>query len=197
MPEDPPTGAAGAGWFADPSRRHRVRYWDGDRWSQWVADGEQPVLEGPTLQTGHQVAHRPAIEPEERFWAQTLIAGAPIFVAMWGGIGLFALTHGGTQAGAFLTSVALVVVVLTSFQPYEAVVEPDGSLVFKALLRSITTNVDSVHRITISGGRAISFVFHFDDRRASLGMFGGRNLARRLIARNPTIERPRSVDRRT
>lgn len=133
---------------------------------------------------------------EQRFWAQTLLAGAPIFVAMWGGIGLFALTHGGTQAGAFLTIVALVVVLLTLFQPYAAIVKPDGSLVFKALLRSISTRVDSVSRITINGGRATSYVFHFDERKASLGMFGGRDLARSLVALDPTIERPRSVDRR-
>jgi hypothetical protein len=32
--------AAGpAGWFADPGRRHELRYWDGQRWTQHVSDG--------------------------------------------------------------------------------------------------------------------------------------------------------------
>jgi hypothetical protein len=30
--------AAPAGWFADPSRRHKLRYWDGQRWTERVAD---------------------------------------------------------------------------------------------------------------------------------------------------------------
>lgn len=30
--------AVPAGWFADPSRRHELRYWDGQRWTERVAD---------------------------------------------------------------------------------------------------------------------------------------------------------------
>ena len=26
-------------WQADPTARHQLRYWDGDRWTAWVADG--------------------------------------------------------------------------------------------------------------------------------------------------------------
>jgi hypothetical protein len=33
-----------AGWFADPSRRHELRYWDGQRWTERVSDrGAQAV----------------------------------------------------------------------------------------------------------------------------------------------------------
>jgi Protein of unknown function (DUF2510) len=36
--------AVPAGWFADPSRRHELRYWDGQRWTEQVADrGTQGV----------------------------------------------------------------------------------------------------------------------------------------------------------
>lgn len=36
--------AVPAGWFADPSRRHELRYWDGQRWTEQVADrGTQAV----------------------------------------------------------------------------------------------------------------------------------------------------------
>jgi hypothetical protein len=31
-------GAVAAGWFADPGRRHEVRYWDGQRWTEHVSD---------------------------------------------------------------------------------------------------------------------------------------------------------------
>jgi hypothetical protein len=37
-------GAAPAGWFADPSGRHQLRYWDGQRWTAHVSDsGTQSV----------------------------------------------------------------------------------------------------------------------------------------------------------
>jgi Protein of unknown function (DUF2510) len=37
-------GIAAAGWFADPGRRHELRYWDGRRWTEHVADrGTQGV----------------------------------------------------------------------------------------------------------------------------------------------------------
>jgi len=32
-------GAVAPGWFADPTGRHAHRYWDGARWSAFVADG--------------------------------------------------------------------------------------------------------------------------------------------------------------
>jgi Protein of unknown function (DUF2510) len=36
--------AVPAGWFADPSRRHELRYWDGQRWTERVSDrGSQAV----------------------------------------------------------------------------------------------------------------------------------------------------------
>jgi hypothetical protein len=43
-----------AGWFADPSGRHRLRYWDGQQWSRWVVDGDKPAFEESTtdLQIG-------------------------------------------------------------------------------------------------------------------------------------------------
>jgi hypothetical protein len=37
-------GATPTGWFADPSRRHELRYWDGQRWTDHVSDrGTQAV----------------------------------------------------------------------------------------------------------------------------------------------------------
>jgi hypothetical protein len=32
-------GAAPAGWYADPSGRHQMRYWDERQWTEHVGDG--------------------------------------------------------------------------------------------------------------------------------------------------------------
>lgn len=45
-PASAPWAQAGvpAGWFTDPSRRHELRYWDGQRWTEQVSDrGTQAV----------------------------------------------------------------------------------------------------------------------------------------------------------
>ena len=34
-----------SGWFPDPARRHRLRYWDGQEWTAWTSDGDQPILD--------------------------------------------------------------------------------------------------------------------------------------------------------
>jgi Protein of unknown function (DUF2510) len=35
-----PPPVAPAGWFADTTSRHQLRYWDGSRWTENVADNE-------------------------------------------------------------------------------------------------------------------------------------------------------------
>ena len=37
--------AVPSGWYPDPRRRHRLRYWDGQQWTAWTADGDQPILD--------------------------------------------------------------------------------------------------------------------------------------------------------
>lgn len=39
---------APAGWYADPSGRHQHRYWDGTRWTPWVADAGVTSRDPPT-----------------------------------------------------------------------------------------------------------------------------------------------------
>jgi hypothetical protein len=34
-----------SGWYTDPSRRHRLRYWDGRRWTAWAAEGDQAIVD--------------------------------------------------------------------------------------------------------------------------------------------------------
>src|SRR5262245_5500622 len=76
----------GAGWHADPTGRHRVRYHDGDRWTAWAADDGPAALdpveaaEASALQRRARVAHH-----ERRFG----IAAAAAGVALLAGFGAF------------------------------------------------------------------------------------------------------------
>jgi hypothetical protein len=38
-------GTVAAGWFADPGRRHELRYWDGQRWTEHVSDRDTQRLD--------------------------------------------------------------------------------------------------------------------------------------------------------
>jgi hypothetical protein len=167
-----------------------VRYWDGAKWTPWVADDRRPfqaqLPEDGGVLASSTAAH--VADVEQRFWAQVMILAAPIFFFTGVAIVVFALTHGGTQVGTFLAITWLVFSAGTLRQPYVAILRPDGSLTFKALTRRITTPVDAIYRVSITGTRGRSYVFRFDDRKASLGMFGGQTLSRYLVERDPTIQ---------
>ena len=55
-------GSSGAGWHPDPSGRHQQRYWDGQAWTDAVADGGQqssdPFTAPPAPTTGYGVTGR-------------------------------------------------------------------------------------------------------------------------------------------
>jgi hypothetical protein len=33
------------GWYADPTGRHALRYWNGDRWTEHVSDGDRTAID--------------------------------------------------------------------------------------------------------------------------------------------------------
>ena len=39
--------AAPAAWYADPSKRYELRYWDGKEWTEHVARGGQQFTDAP------------------------------------------------------------------------------------------------------------------------------------------------------
>lgn len=41
------TGAAPAGWYADPSSRYELRYWDGGQWTEHVSRAGQQYTDPP------------------------------------------------------------------------------------------------------------------------------------------------------
>jgi hypothetical protein len=119
-----------------------------------VADGHEPFqdpLPEERVTLGNPTAGRVA-DVEQRFWSEVMILVAPIFLFIWGAFALAGLTHGGTQFGAFLGIVWTVGAAGALWQPYVAVLRPDGSLRFRALTRNIATTADAVYRITVSGG---------------------------------------------
>lgn len=42
-----PSAAAPAAWYADPSNRFELRYWDGSEWTEHVARGGQQFTDPP------------------------------------------------------------------------------------------------------------------------------------------------------
>ena len=45
--QPPPSSAAPAAWYADPSGRFELRYWDGKEWTEHVARGGQQFTDPP------------------------------------------------------------------------------------------------------------------------------------------------------
>ncbi|MEL0283547.1 MAG: DUF2510 domain-containing protein, partial [Ilumatobacter sp.] len=41
------TPAVPSGWYADPSGRFELRYWDGDQWTEHVSRGGQQSTDPP------------------------------------------------------------------------------------------------------------------------------------------------------
>lgn len=41
------TAAAPAGWYADPANRFELRYWDGDKWTEYVSRGGEQFTDPP------------------------------------------------------------------------------------------------------------------------------------------------------
>ena len=73
---------------------------------------------------------------------------------------------------------------------YQAVLYSDGTLVFKSLLRTARTNIDSVNRVRYSRGPrgGGSWEFYFDGTMRAMSTSAGRNLADVIAARNPSVQ---------
>ncbi len=46
-PASAPAATVPAGWYADPSGRFELRYWDGSQWTEHVARGGQQYTDPP------------------------------------------------------------------------------------------------------------------------------------------------------
>jgi len=137
-------------------------------------------------------AERPGAAVTTRFYAVATIIVPPVFVVVFGLVGISALAHPGPRViGIFLTAIAVLAAYFGLRTPYVAVAGQDGSIVFKALLRSKETSISRVSRIWLrTGNRSATWIFDFDGMSAALGDPGGKALARYVIDRNPSVDYP-------
>jgi hypothetical protein len=134
---------------------------------------------------------------EQRFSALSVLAAFPV-AFVFGSVAVSLISAGQLPIGVVLLVVAVGAAVMGLRVPYVAIAGSDGSLTFKALTRTITTNLSHVERITRrSGGRSgSSWVFDFDGTRAQLNNWSGRTLAEYVVDHNPQVEYPHYLDRR-
>src|SRR6266487_4072888 len=101
---------------------------------------------------------------EQKFYATAMMIAAPLFLLIWGVFMVAALSDkSGLQIGVFLAAVWAIALFGVLRNPYVAVARSDGSITFRAMARTITTSVDAISRISIRRGRAVSYVFYFND----------------------------------
>ena len=202
------------GWYRIPDNPNYEHFWDGQNWTSqryWGGAGTPtsaspsvaPPAAGPQLQQPAEPTWRggpPARHPDNpsgyapaRVYSVTAMIVPPVFVVFLTLVAAASISH---QASRVLGIGAAVLAVLMAVfwvrRPYVAIVRPDGSLTFKALLVSKETTISRVSRIGLStGGRGgSSWIFHFDGTRASLGDIGGKALMRYVVNCNPDIEHP-------
>jgi Protein of unknown function (DUF2510) len=166
-----------SGWLVDPTGRHRVRYWDGAAWTAWVADGAEPFVEEPQTDG--------ATDTDRVFWSPVFLVGGSFWLFVWGAATAVVLTNGPSLPGLVIPCFWFVTLVVWLRTPYRATARSDGSVIFKSLTRSTTTTTQAISRVS---HRRRGWVFHFDDRSASLGVGGAQGLSRYLRERNPHLD---------
>ena len=178
MPDVEGSGSAtsrrSAGWFADPLAMHRVRYWSGTAWTDRVADSAD-VFTDPARQ--------------RRFHAEIQIVVGPLLLAVWAYAAYFAIVYGSTATALLVTVPWLLFAAVLLMTPYVAILDLDGTLMFRAVTRTVSTTIDSVVRIGYTPVQGQGWKFDFGVGRASLGGFGGQRLTEFLTARRPELAR--------
>jgi uncharacterized membrane protein YgcG len=140
----------------------------------------------------------PSNPVEQRFSALSVFAAFPV-AFVFGSVAVSLISAGQRPIGVVFLVVAVGTAVMGLRVPYVAIAGSDGSLTFKALTRTISTNVSHVERITHrSGGRGggSTWAFYFDGTRAQLNNRSGRTLAEYVVDHNPQVQYPPYLDRR-
>jgi hypothetical protein len=209
------------GWYRIPDNPNYEHFWDGQKWTSqryWggastsaplgspppAVDWTQPEVLAPqdgdptgniglSGRTSFGSPDTGGHQPQTRYYAVATIIAPPVFVIFFTWIAISAIpTHSGRPIGIGAAVLAVLFVLIFSRRPYVAIVLPDGSLTFKALIGSKQTAISRVTRIGLRTGArgAASWIFEFDGTRALLGDIGGKALARYVIECNPAVEYP-------
>jgi hypothetical protein len=149
-----------------------------------------------------QDAYAPAAPTEvndptdQRFNSLSVLVAFPLFALIAVSIAQPILSSSGQrEIGFVFVALAVFATVAALRVPYVAIVRSDGSLTFKALTRTVTTNLSRVERITRSSGArgGTTWIFYFDGTRAQLNNRSGRALAGYVVQHNPRVEYPSSL----
>jgi hypothetical protein len=134
---------------------------------------------------------------EQRFSALSVFAPFPV-AFVFCSVAVSLISAGQRPIGVIFLVVAIGAVVMGLRVPYVAIAGSDGSLTFKALTRTSTTDLSHVERIThASGARGGStWAFYFDGTRAQLNNRSGRTLAEYVVDHNPQVAYPTYLVRR-
>jgi hypothetical protein len=169
--------APGAGWFSDPAHRFRSRYWDGTKWTQWVADDTKVKVDD----------HRStdARAAEQSFTGPVLLIILPIWLIPMGVLSVLLLASGLSVLSVTLPPLWLLVLARWLRSPYKATVRADGTVTFKALTRTVATTTQAIYRVK-RGGRGTT-IFYFTDRSVSVAWPLGQQLSAYLQSVDPVL----------
>jgi Protein of unknown function (DUF2510) len=82
MTGPPPDAPPSAGWLPDPTLRHELRYWDGEKWTKHVFDGgRQSVEQGPRSRLARTALGAFAV-------GSGLLLATPLTLGLLGGVDL-------------------------------------------------------------------------------------------------------------
>jgi hypothetical protein len=140
---------------------------------------------------------QPSDPVEQRFSSLSIFAAFPV-AFVFGSVGASLVSSGQPSVGIVILAFAVGAAFMALRIPFVAVTHVDGSLTFRALIRTVTTNISHVERITRKpvGRGGSSWIFYFDGTRAQLNNRSGRILAGYVVDHNPRIDYPPSLDQR-
>jgi hypothetical protein len=137
-------------------------------------------------------------QPVRRFYYVEMFVVLPVFVVVGGAVCSATLSSASARpVGIIAATFVLVLLFLSTRANFVASVYTDGTLTFRSLTRSVSTNLQNVTRISVrSGGRGtVSYLFYFGGESAALGGWNGKALARYVVGVNPAVDIPRRYPR--
>ena len=206
------------GWYRIPDNPNYEHFWDGQNWTSqryWGGASTSAPLDGPLPATGSTLAESISPQsgdsiwngpsgqasfvsgasggqhPQTRYYSMGTIIAPPIFLLFFTWIAVFAIpTQSGRPFGICAAVMAVFFALAFSRRPYVAILLPDRSLTFKALIGSKVTAISRITRIGLrtGGNGATSWIFEFDGTKATLGDIGGKALARHVMECNPAVK---------